>query len=73
MQPYYIVIQVRLPTNITEYRASDLTGTVTGTNLYKHIKFPTTYEVPIKDGAVHNYGRRNRQKPLCFPVTELFP
>lgn len=51
---YAIVIQVRLPTNITKYRASDLTGTVTGgMDSYKQvIKFPTTYEVPIKDGAV---------------------
>ena len=50
---YTIVIQVRVPSNVKKYRASDLTGMVTGTDLYKQvIKFRTTDEFPIKDGAV---------------------
>lgn len=49
---YTIVIQVRLPANIKKYRASDLTGTVTGSDLYKQvIKFKRTDDIPIKDGA----------------------
>ena len=50
---YFIVIQVRLPATVKKYRASDLTGLVTGTDLYKQvIKFRTTEEFPIKEGAV---------------------
>lgn len=50
---YTIVIQVRVPGNIKKYRASDLTGMVIGTDLYKQvIKFRSTEEFAIKDGAV---------------------
>ena len=50
---YVIVIQVRLPTNIREYRGSDLTGKVVGTDAYKQIiKFRTTDKFPVKEGAV---------------------
>ena len=50
---YFIVIQVRLPNTVKKYRASDLTGMVTGTDLYKQvIKFRTTEEFLIKEGAV---------------------
>lgn len=50
---YFIVIQVRLPANVKKYRASDLTGMVVGTDLYKQvIKFRSTEEFPIKEGAV---------------------
>ena len=50
---YIIVIQVRVPGNIKKYRASDLTGMVIGTDLYKQaIKFRSTEEFAIKDGAV---------------------
>ena len=50
---YVIVIQVRLPTTIREYRGSDLTGMVTGTDGYKQvIKFKSTDKFPVKDGAV---------------------
>ena len=50
---YVIVIQVRLPTNIREYRGSDLTGKVIGTDAYKQIiKYRTTDKFPVKEGAV---------------------
>ena len=50
---YVIVIQVRLPPAIREYRGSDLTGKVTGTDTYeKVIRFKTTDKFPVKDGAV---------------------
>ena len=50
---YVIVIQVRLPNTVREYRGSDLTGMVIGTDLYKQvIKFKTTEKFPVKDGAV---------------------
>ncbi len=50
---YVIVIQVRLPKAIREYRGSDLTGMVTGTDMYKQvIKFKTTDKFPVKEGAV---------------------
>ena len=50
---YMIVIQVRLPANIREYRGSDLTGKVIGTDAYKQIiKYRTTDKFPVKEGAV---------------------
>lgn len=50
---YFIVIQVRLPVGVKKYRASDLTGMVVGTDLYKQvIKFRSTEEFPIKEGGV---------------------
>ncbi len=50
---YVIVIQVRLPKAVREYRGSDLTGMVTGTDLYKQvIKFKTTDKFPVVEGAV---------------------
>lgn len=50
---YVILIQVRLPKTIREYRGSDLTGMVIGTDQYKQvIKFKTTDKFPVKDGAV---------------------
>ncbi|MEK6261829.1 MAG: hypothetical protein AABP62_24790 [Planctomycetota bacterium] len=50
---YVIVIQVRLPKAVREYRGSDLTGMVTGTDLYRQpIKFKTTDKFPVTDGAV---------------------
>lgn len=50
---YVIVIQVRLPKTIREYRGSDLNGRVTGTDKYiQPIKFKTTDKFPVKDGAV---------------------
>ena len=52
-QNYVIVIQVRVPQSIREYRGSDLTGMVTGTDGYKQkIVFKTTDKFPVKDGAV---------------------
>ncbi len=52
-QNYVIVIQVRVPQSILEYRGSDLTGMVTGTDGYKQvIKFKSMDKFPVKDGAV---------------------
>lgn len=52
-QRYVIVIQVRLPKSLREYRGSDLTGMVIGTDQYKQaIKFRTNDKFPVKDGAV---------------------
>lgn len=52
-QNYVIVIQVRVPKSIREYRGSDLTGMVTGTDKYKQvIKFKSTEKFPVKDGTV---------------------
>ena len=52
-QQYVIVIQVRLPKTLREYRASDLTGMVIGTDLYKQvIKFKSTEKFPVNEGAV---------------------
>ncbi len=55
-QPYFIVIQVRLPENLVKngkFRASDITGKVTGTDTYKqNIRFKPTQVFPVKDGTV---------------------
>ena len=52
-QHYVIIIQVRVPQAIREYRGSDLKGKVTGTDGYEQfIQFKTTDKFPVKDGAV---------------------
>lgn len=52
-QDYFIVIRVQVPKNIKKYRATDLTGSVKGTDSYKQdIRFQPGEQFPIEDGAV---------------------
>lgn len=50
---YEIIIQVKLPANVKQYRLRDLTGMVVGTDGYrKQIKFKSTERKGVKDGVV---------------------
>lgn len=53
LQPYEIVIQVKLPPEVKGYRLRDLTGHVTGTdNFHLDIKYKSTDRKAVKDGVV---------------------
>jgi len=50
---YKIIIQVKLPRTVKQYRMSDLTGMVTGTDQYKKpIKYGAKDRKGVKDGVV---------------------
>lgn len=50
---YKIIIQVKLPRTVKQYRLSDLSGMVTGTDQYKKpIKYGTKDRKGVKDGVV---------------------
>ena len=52
-QDYFVVIQIKLPGNVTKYRGSDLSGNVIGTDGFrKTIHFKTTDQFPIENGAI---------------------
>lgn len=52
-QPYRIIIQIRVPSGVTRFRGSDLTGAVIGTDTYRQaIRFKSTDQFPVVDGAV---------------------
>lgn len=52
-QDYFIVIQIRLPRSIKKYRASDLSGLVSGTDKYlQKIPKDPTEVYPIDQGSV---------------------
>jgi hypothetical protein len=52
-QRYSIVIQVKLPKAVKQYRLRDLTGEVRGTDGYfKQIKYSSTERKGVKDGVV---------------------
>ncbi len=52
-EDYFIVIQIRLPKNITKYRGSDVSGNVIGTDGYRQaIRFKTNETLDVEDGAV---------------------
>jgi hypothetical protein len=51
--PYDIIIQVKLPPNVKQYRLSDLSGYVEGTDGYrKQIKYTSKDRKGVKDGVV---------------------
>lgn len=50
-EDYDIVIQIKLPPNVTKFRASDITGNVIGTDSYRQaIRFRTDEVIPIEQG-----------------------
>jgi len=50
---YEIIIQVKVPSNVKQYRLRDLTGMVIGTDGYrKQIKFKSTERKGVKEGVV---------------------
>jgi hypothetical protein len=52
-EDYFIVIQIRLPKNITKYRGSDVSGNVIGTDGYRQaIRFKPNETLDVEDGAV---------------------
>ncbi len=52
-EDYFIVIQIRLPKNITKYRGSDVSGNVIGTDGYRQaIRFKTNETLDVEEGAV---------------------
>ena len=52
-EDYFIVIQIRLPRNITKYRGSDVSGNVIGTDGYRQaIRFKTNETLDVENGAV---------------------
>ena len=52
-EDYFIVIQIRLPKNITKYRGSDVSGNVIGTDGYRQaIRFKPNETIDVEDGAV---------------------
>ena len=52
-EDYFIVIQIRLPRNITKYRGSDVSGNVIGTDGYRQaIRFKPNETIDVEDGAV---------------------
>ncbi|WP_373649915.1 hypothetical protein [Schlesneria sp. DSM 10557] len=52
-EDYFVVIQVRLPSNVTKYRGSDVSGNVIGTDGYKQpIRLKSNVMLPVEDGAV---------------------
>ena len=52
-EDYFIVIQIRLPKNITKYRGSDVSGNVIGTDGYRQaIRFKANETLDVEEGAV---------------------
>ena len=52
-EDYFIVIQIRLPKNITKYRGSDVSGNVIGTDGYRQaIRFKPNETLEVEEGAV---------------------
>jgi hypothetical protein len=52
-QRYFIVIQVKLPASVKQYRLRDLSGDVRGTDrFYKQIRYSGTERKGVKDGVV---------------------
>ena len=50
---YFVVIQIRLPGNVTKFRGSDISGNVIGTDSYRQaIRFKSTELFPIENGTV---------------------
>jgi hypothetical protein len=52
-QKYFVVIQIRLPPNLTKYRSSDISGNVIGSDRYRQvIRFKSTEQFPVENGTV---------------------
>ena len=52
-EDYDIVIQVKLPPNVTKYRGSDISGNVIGTDSYRQaIRLKASELLPVVDGVV---------------------